>query len=125
MQHTRTRTKAVTVIETAFVTCDRCHREMAPNAQDCEHQERVAIRFRAGYNSVFGDGNLVEADLCQHCVKELLGPWLRVTVDDPFEPRHQHGANGRPNGAYQEYQLPDVAAGPEEPGRPGSPRADE
>ena len=123
MQHTRTRTKAVTVIETAFVTCDRCHREMAPNAQDCEHQERVAIRFRAGYNSVFGDGNLVEADLCQHCVKEVLGPWLRVTVDDPFEPAHR--PDGEPKGAWQENQLPGREADPEDPGQSGWPRADE
>ena len=121
MQHTRTRTETVT--ETALVTCDRCHREMAPNDQDCEHQERVAIRFRAGYSSVFGDGNLVEADLCQHCVKEVLGPWLRVTVDDPFEPAHR--LDGKPKGAYQENQLPDVAAGPEEPGRSDWPGADE
>lgn len=120
MQHTRTR--AETVTETAFVTCDRCHREMVPNAQDCEHQERVATRFRAGYSSVFGDGNLVEADLCQHCVKEVLGPWLRVFVDDPFEPAH---TEGKPKGAYQENQLPDVAAGPEDPGRSGRPSAGE
>jgi len=106
MQHTRTRTETVT--ETALVTCDRCHREMVPNALDCEHQERIAIRFRAGYSSVIGDGNLVEADICQHCLKEVLGEWLRVTVDDPFEPRHR--PKGKPNGAYQEYQLRDVAA---------------
>jgi hypothetical protein len=121
MQHTHTRTETVT--ETALVTCDRCHREMAPNDLDGEHQERIAIRFRAGYSSVFGDGNLVEADLCQHCVKEVLGPWLRVTVDDPFEPAHT--LDGKPKGAYQENQLPGREAGAEEPGRSGWPSADE
>lgn len=122
MQHPRIRTKTVSITETV-TTCDRCGREMVPNDQDCEHQERIAIRFRAGYNSLYGDGNLVEADLCQHCVKEVLGPWLRVTVDDPFEAAHR--LDGKPKGAWQEYQLPGREAGAEEPGRSGWPGADE
>jgi len=81
---------------------------MLPNDPDCEHQERIAIRFRAGYESVFGDGNLVEADFCQHCLKDLLGQWLRVTSDDPFEPAHR--LDGGPVGAFQEYQLREVKA---------------
>lgn len=104
-QHTRTRTKTVTVID-VVTTCDRCGREMIPNDLDCEHQERLAVRFRAGYGSEFGDGNLVEGDFCQHCVKEVLGAWLRVTVDDPFEPHHRLA--GEPRQAYQEYQLWEV-----------------
>lgn len=103
-QHNRTRTKTVTVTET-ITTCDRCGRSMIPNDQDCEHQERIAIRFRAGYGSVFGDGSLVEGDFCQHCVKDVLGPWLRVTPDDPFEPAHR--LEGEAKGAFQEYQLKD------------------
>lgn len=86
------------------IVCDRCSRELRMNAPDFEHQEHLAIRFRAGSDSVFGDGSLVEADLCQHCVKEALGPWLRVTVDDPREPKHR--LEGGPRGAWQEYQLP-------------------
>jgi hypothetical protein len=121
MQHTGTRTEIVTV--TTHVTCDRCGREMVPNDQDFEHQERVAISFRGGYSSVFGDGNLVEADICQHCVQEVLGPWLRITVDDPFEPEHR--PEGNPNGAYQEGQLPGGEAGPEEPVRSDRPGAEE
>ena len=88
MQHIRVRTKTVTRPET-YVTCDRCSREMLPGDLDCEHQERLTVGFRAGYSSVFGDGNLVEVDMCQHCIKEVLGPWLRVTEDDPFERRHR------------------------------------
>lgn len=76
---------------------------MRINAPDLEHQERLAIRFRAGSDSVFSDGSLVESDLCQHCVQEVLGPWLKITPDDPREP--QHGLDGEPRGAYQEYQL--------------------
>ena len=85
------------------VICDRCGRDLILNAPDLEHQERLAIRFRAGSDSVFGDGSLVESDLCQHCVRDVLGPWLRVTPDDPLEP--QHRLEGGPKGAWQEYQL--------------------
>lgn len=88
------------------LVCDRCGREMRKDAPDLEHQERLAIRFRAGSDSVFSDGALVESDLCQHCVREVLGPWLRVTPDDPRGPRHR--LDGEPTRAYQEYQLPDV-----------------
>jgi hypothetical protein len=31
-----------------------------------------------GYSSIFGDGNSVSIDLCQGCLKQNLGPWLRV-----------------------------------------------
>ena len=106
MQHTRTRT--VTVTEN-YVTCDRCGREMLPKNQDCEHQERLAVRFRAGYGSVFGDGSLVELDLCQHCVKDVLRSWLRVTPDDPVDPAHPSAGRGNPKGAYQQYQLEPAA----------------
>lgn len=96
MQHTRTKT--ITVTET-YVTCDRCGREMHPNNQDCAHQERLAVRFRAGSGSVFGDGSLIEADICQHCVRHVLGEWLRVTPDDPFEHKHPSTGRGDPKGA--------------------------
>jgi hypothetical protein len=107
------------------LVCDRCGREMRANAPDFEHQERLAIRFRAGVDSVFSDGALVESDLCQHCVREVLGPWLRVTPDDPREPRHR--LDGGPRRAYQEYQLPGTGreAGPEISGQPDWPAAGE
>ena len=98
------------------IVCDRCGREMRAKAPDLEHQERLALRFRAGMDSVFGDGALVESDLCQHCVKEVLGPWLRVTPDDPREPGH--GLDGEPKGAFQEYQVPSDKAKPERSNRP-------
>lgn len=106
MQHTRTKT--ITVTET-YATCDRCSREMHPNNHDCEHQERLAVRFRAGYGSVFGDGSLVELDLCQHCTQEVLGQWMRITPDDPFDPAHPSAGRGDPKGAYQQYQLEPAA----------------
>jgi hypothetical protein len=43
-----------------------------------EWQESLQLRFTGGYGSVFGDGTKVAVDLCQHCVKELLGAYCRV-----------------------------------------------
>jgi len=31
-----------------------------------------------GYHSVFGDGMEIEIDLCQQCLKDLLGKWVRT-----------------------------------------------
>lgn len=86
-------------------TCDRCHREMKKETLDCEWQERLIISFRGGYNSVFGDGNLVECNFCQQCVKDLLGEYLRVTEDNPFDSKHK--LQSEPYHAHQDYQMPD------------------
>ncbi|WP_296531424.1 hypothetical protein [Rhodoferax sp.] len=57
--------------------CDRCGRL----AEDSESEffEFTSIDYKAGYGSILGDENQIEIDLCQHCLKETLGPWLRVT----------------------------------------------
>ncbi|WP_151102999.1 hypothetical protein [Salmonella enterica] len=55
-------------------TCDRCRRRAEKD--DLEFQEFLTIDHRAGYGSVFGDGGRLRLDLCQHCVKEILGQWL-------------------------------------------------
>lgn len=103
MRQTRTKT-----VEEEIVVCDRCHREMGADSTDFELQERTAIRFRAGYGSVFGDGNLVEADICQHCLKEVFGKYLRITEDHPFDP--QHKLSDEASNAYQEHQLQQILA---------------
>lgn len=64
------------------LVCDRCGREAELDGTDCEFHEFSSISYKAGYGSVFGDGNKVEIDLCQHCVKETLATWLRIT--DPY-----------------------------------------
>lgn len=102
MRQNRTKT-----IQEEIVVCDRCHREMGPEDTD-ELQERTAIRFRAGYGSIFGDGNLVEADICQHCLQEVFGKYLRITEDDPYDP--QHKLSDEASRAYQEYQLQKILA---------------
>jgi len=62
---------------TKEIRCDRCGRVALLG--DAEFEEMVCIDSRAGYGSVFGDGNDLLVDLCQHCFKDVLGPWLRVS----------------------------------------------
>lgn len=77
--------------EVLTCVCDRCGREMEGSGSggDGEWDERFTISFRGGYHSIFGDGNLIEGDFCQHCIKDLLGRYLRITQDDPFDPKHK------------------------------------
>lgn len=78
MKHEDTRLQTYT----RYFQCDRCGRTGERDGLDCEFHEFTSISYRAGYGSIFGDGNTVETDLCQHCVKEVLGPWLRITDPD-------------------------------------------
>lgn len=62
------------------VTCDKCGKTYStdPDSQDCmELQEFHHIDFTGGYASVFGDMMQVQCDLCQHCLKEIIGPYCR------------------------------------------------
>ncbi|MEX3975379.1 hypothetical protein [Paraburkholderia caribensis] len=66
-----------TVLEIAGCTCDRCRQRMTQ--LDLEFHERLSVRFLAGFDSIFGDGNVVSIDLCPRCLKETLGDWLHIT----------------------------------------------
>jgi hypothetical protein len=58
------------------IRCDRCGKEAERG--DLGFQEMTSIGFNAGYASIFGDGNRIEVDLCEPCLRDLLGAWLRV-----------------------------------------------
>jgi antitoxin CcdA len=66
-----------------FKECDKCHKKFDDKNLDeiYEIQEFLHIRNVGGYGSVFGDGAEIELDLCQHCVKEVLGKYLRIGPD--------------------------------------------
>lgn len=61
--------------EVVSITCDRCKKEYD---DVMETQEFLIYANDAGYGSVMGDGNKLRAELCQHCVKEVLGPFIRT-----------------------------------------------
>jgi hypothetical protein len=80
MKKFRTETHEVQVAEGCY--CDTCQRYVA-SEDTLEHQEMLHLRVNGGYASVLGDGSRWELDLCQHCMKKILGPYLReVTNDD-------------------------------------------
>ena len=58
-------------------TCDRCSTKV--DVDDLAHQEGHHIAFTGGYVSVFGDGAKVECDLCQDCLKAVVGDFCRIT----------------------------------------------
>jgi hypothetical protein len=74
--------KKVVTEETESVECDVCHQTYDCKEEIYETQEFLHINFTGGYESVFGDMNKVECDICQHCLKRLLGEYLRI--DDGY-----------------------------------------
>ena len=62
------------------ITCDICGKKYDyANSEDfMEIQEFHHINFRGGYNSVFGDDVGFAADICQHCLKEKLGEYIKA-----------------------------------------------
>jgi len=76
MKHTILETEQVEKIEA--ITCDACK---VKYDDPMELQEFLCYEDRGGYSSVFGDMYLIQIDLCQHCVKELLGKYVRVLKD--------------------------------------------
>jgi len=70
------------VDELEYMECDCCHKKFYPGPEDLfEIQEFVHIRETGGYGSIFGDEAEIKGDFCQHCVKNLLGQYLRIGLD--------------------------------------------
>lgn len=65
-----------TIYEVIGFECDRCGRI---DDDSLEIQEIFHFKTIGGYSSVWGDGAIVEAVLCQHCVKELFEPFAKVS----------------------------------------------
>lgn len=70
--------KTEIVKETEKIICDVCKKEFLYNNENImEIQEFHHINFRGGFESVFGDDVEVRLDICQHCLKEKLGQYMR------------------------------------------------
>lgn len=66
------------VQEISDYICDRCGREAAVDIHEQEAEEFISIDRVGRYYSIFGDGNRISVDICQHCLKDVLGEWLRI-----------------------------------------------
>lgn len=66
------------------ITCDVCHTIYSLDQCNLnydvrfETQEFLHYENTGGYNSIFGDGAQISIDICQHCVKKLLGQYLQI-----------------------------------------------
>lgn len=58
-------------------TCDCCD-ESYDDVFDI--QEMLHFKHDCGYNSVFGDGNEIELVMCETCVKNVLGKYIKCNV---------------------------------------------
>jgi len=60
----------------AKIRCDICLREA--NVDDFDFEEFISIRNTGGYTSAFGEGTAYELDICDRCLKEKLGEYIRI-----------------------------------------------
>lgn len=67
--------RKVNVDQLEAYICDCCKTKITDLMQ---MQEMMNWGIIGGYDSIFGDGRKIEIDLCQHCIKKLLGNYLRV-----------------------------------------------
>ena len=69
----------ITAQSLAALICDCCGRESIISDADFESPEFVSLDFVGGYQSIFGDGTHVSIDICQYCLKDKFGTWLKTT----------------------------------------------
>ena len=54
------------------VICDICKKEFDAKKDDMEVQEFIYVRNIGGYSSIFGDGEEIYYDICQHCFQKFV-----------------------------------------------------
>lgn len=64
------------------VICDVCKKSYSIEKDWEETQEFQHIYFEGGYGSIFGDGVKMKLDICQHCMKKILGEYLVVDTQE-------------------------------------------
>lgn len=67
------------------VICDKCGKEIKSD-DTMQIQEVLSIRVCPGYSSCLGDGSDLRCDLCDSCVKEVLGAYFKeYAYAEPFD----------------------------------------
>ena len=61
--------------------CDKCGLRVDIASDPMEASEFFHWRTEGGYASVWGDGAVIELDLCQKCAHDLFSQYARVTKD--------------------------------------------
>lgn len=68
--------KTVKIKELIEWKCSVCGLDLLENSDESE--EVFVINEVGGFSSVFGDGNLISIDICQHCFKKAFGKFCTV-----------------------------------------------
>lgn len=72
----RTSVERVTIVHE--IVCDRCGLRASRAVEGGDIKRMTSIAFTAQEGSIFGQGQCVEIDLCERCLRSALGAWLRV-----------------------------------------------
>jgi len=85
--------------------CDRCGHLMDEADHRSGYNNLTLLRFRAGHESKFGDGKLIEGDFCDACLYELLARYVRVVDDRDTPDSADFFRFEAPKRLYAEHQL--------------------
>lgn len=75
MKNYKAEKKTIGVLNLESIICDICKKEYTDTF---EIQEFTSISKDCGYASVFGDGDNIECDICQHCLKKFIDGKYRI-----------------------------------------------
>jgi hypothetical protein len=67
----------IEVLITESITCDVC-KQTFEQKDVVNFQEMLSISFTGGFGSIFGDGAQVSCDICQKCLNNKLGDYIKV-----------------------------------------------
>ncbi|MGH8111804.1 MAG: hypothetical protein ACREPL_07720 [Rhodanobacteraceae bacterium] len=91
--------------ELGYAVCDRCGHVMNEADSSSGYHNLTLLRFRAGYDSQFGDGQLIEGDFCDACLYALVARYVRVVEDDHVPDSADFFRVDTPRRLYAESQL--------------------
>ena len=78
-------TKLTGIKETIGVIAIKCDRCGNTHEDPMEMQEFLSWSDTCGYgNKTYGDMTRISIDLCQYCVKDTLGEWIRTLPELSF-----------------------------------------
>lgn len=69
--------QTVQIVSPKIKVCDNCKKKVE-KSDWIEFQEFYHIDFKGGYGSIFGDSAKIKCDLCQSCLKEIIGEICRI-----------------------------------------------
>lgn len=104
----QTETKTITTShERSFghAVCDRCGHEMDESDHHSGYNNLTLLRFRAGFDSKFGEGSYIEGDFCDACLFELMSPYVRVVDDERVPDSEEFFRIQSPRRLFAEHQI--------------------